>query len=330
MRIVDVDPETFISIHPPSYPQYKYLLNISLQDIVKDGGKLFALKNNGSYAGRIMAFTNDMHRTKRVKAGLFGWFYCGDSAGATLLLDAVEEYLMSLGHKLIRGPRDEPIHFGGQGVMTHGLDEPLLFGVSGPQDGIQTHLENNGYSKDTEYYCMRWTAPFQYRSKRQDLEITITDLSAEEILDRADEIAKIYNEGMIHRPDVTLVDKKIVENFVTFYKMIKALDYAVFAIHDDKIVGYTFGWPNLYEKWAGTHMQLINWYSIIILNEYRGRYIYSSMENWYIDLAKKANASIYEATYIPSDNKHTIDICLKTAYIARKHQMYEKKFRRNR
>lgn len=324
MKVIEVDPQTFMDINPPAFSQLKIMIMNALENIHDKKGVLFALKENGTYLGRVMAFTDSSYASYGGKVGSFGWIHGNRTSHFKLLLDEVENYLSSQDVNLVRGPRNEPVIIGGQGVLVHGFNMPELIGVPENEYWLGKRLQKCKYDYDTQYYCIKWTAPFYRWTEKEDPDISLINLEFDEIVQRADEIATLYNGCMANMPDMTELDKNIVINFAQFFQSIDALDYLFFAIFDDKIVGLAVLIPNIYDIWSGYSIQDVNWYVADVSKDYRGRFIFSKMKNMVMNLLDKKQIPAYEGTYIWDGNQHMLDMCLRTGKLVRKHLIFSK------
>ena len=324
MQVIETDPHTFIEIYPPNYPQLRPIMLNALESIPDRKGNLFALKENGDYIGRVMAFIDPNHQSYGEKVGSFGWIHGGRGRHIKHLLGAVEEYMRSQGIKLIRGPRNDPVIMGGQGVLVHGFYQPELIGV--PENGLWlgNALQKIGYDYNTEYLCIRWTTPYIRWTDKKDPEIALVNLEFGEIEERASEIATLYNECMLGMPDVTELDKNTVIEFARFFKSINAGDFLFFAICEDKLVGIAILIPNIYDLWSGNAIQNVNWWVADVSRKYRSRFIFSKMKNAVMDLLDTKGIPTYEGTYIWDQNKQMLDMCLRTGKLVRKHLIFTK------
>ncbi|MHA1377992.1 MAG: hypothetical protein ACTSRG_06385 [Candidatus Helarchaeota archaeon] len=324
MQILETDPQTFVGCYPPNFPQQKYFLMNALSNNDDKSVKLFILKN-GSICGRVMAFIDPRHKSFGKKVGSFGWLYAKKPEQLRFLLTEVEEYFKSSGKNIIRGPRNDPVVFGGQGVLAFGFNQPELFGLPENPPWYGAVLRKNGYNFDTQYYCIRWTAPYTRWTDKEDPEIQLVNLNFDEIMDRAEQIANLYNSCMLNMPDVTALDKKSLIDSIEFFKIIKAGDFLFFALCNDEVVGLAVLIPNIFDIWAGRPVQNVNWYIADVNKKYQGRYIFSKMKNSVIKLLEKKNIPAYEGTYIWDKNKRMLDICLRLGKLVRRHLVYTKK-----
>lgn len=324
MQVFETDPQTFVDCHPPPYPQLKFLLEQSLSNIEDKSTKLFVLKN-GSICGRLMAFSDPRHESYGKKVGSFGWMYAEKPKQLQILLHEVENYFGSQGIDLLRGPRNDPVVFGGQGVLTYGFNQPELFGLPENPSWYGEVLKRNGYDSDTQYYSIRWSSPYPRWTDKKDADISIVNLEVDEIKERAEEIANLCKSCMVNLPDVTALDKKSLIDAIDFFKMIKAEKFLFFAMYDDKIIGIAVLIPNILDKWSGRPVQNVNWYIANVAREFRGRFIFSKMKNKVIKILKKKNIPAYEGTYVWDNNKYMLDICLRLGRVVRRHLVYVKK-----
>ncbi|MFX1451019.1 MAG: hypothetical protein ACFFCM_09265 [Promethearchaeota archaeon] len=324
MRVVEIDPQTFLDIYPPSFSELKSFIMGTLDTIHDKKGVLLALKENGSYSGRVMAFIDSTYESYGEKVGSFGWIYGARSKHLKLLLSVAEEYLKAQGVAVIRGPRNDPVFFGGQGILVHGFNQPLLFGIPENEIWLGRALQKCGYDYNTQYYCIRWNAPYSRWTDKKDSEILLTNLEYEDMEDRASEIAQLYNNCMKNMPDMTKLDRFSVINFIHFYRLINAKDFLFFALCDDKIVGLAVLIPNLYDLWSRNPIRNLNWYIADVSREYRGRFIFSAMKNAVMNLLDKKKIPAYEGTYIWDENQQMIDMCLRTGKLVRKHLIFSK------
>ncbi|MHA1384641.1 MAG: hypothetical protein ACTSR3_12880 [Candidatus Helarchaeota archaeon] len=325
MQVLESDMQAFVDCYPPSYPQLKFMISNSLESIEDKRGALFTLRENGNIVGRVMAFIDPRHVSFGRKVGSFGWLNAKRPKYLRHLLSAVEEYFKASGISMIRGPRNDPVIFGGQGVLTYGFNEPDLFGIPKNPIWLAPILMKNGYEPDTQYYCIRWTHPYSRWTVKEDPEISLINMEFDEIRDRADELALVYNRCMANMPDVTGTDKESIIALIRFFKMIRAEDFVFVALCNDKIIGIAVLIPNLFDKWCGRQISNVNWFIADVSKEYRGRFVFSKMKNSVMDLLDRKNIPAYEGTYIWDNNQQMLDMCLRKGKLVRKHVVFTKK-----
>ncbi|MHA1298587.1 MAG: hypothetical protein ACTSO9_03990 [Candidatus Helarchaeota archaeon] len=323
MQVIETDAQTFIDVNPPSFPQLKTILINELNNTEEKSRKLFVLKENRALLGRIMTSTDPYHRNCGKKVGSFGWISVKKPKFLRILLDRVKEHYSSKKEiDIVRGPRNDPVIIGGQGVMIEGFNEPLLFGVSTNEPWLMTEFQNCGWEIDTRYNCSRIYAPYPRWRGIEDPEITVFSPSINVIKQRAEEIVNLYNETMSILPDVILLDKNTVIDFANFFKSIKSEDFLYLAMYDDKVIGIFVLLPNMYELWSGNKIQNGSWYLAAISKEHRSKFVFSKIYNHVTKIMEKKGISTLEAIYGWERNKYSAPILFQKGDIVRRHVMF--------
>lgn len=165
-------------------PNYIRPLNKDVEDVFDPKknkafrhGKVqrWLLKKNGSFIGRIAAFTNSRYKNKGddVPVGCMGFFECiNDQQAANLLLDTAKNWLMEAGMEAMDGP----VNFGERdrwwGLVTEGFTEPLYCMNYNPPY-YQQLLEQYGFQPFYHQICLSIDpkAPFQERIWKRHAEV---------------------------------------------------------------------------------------------------------------------------------------------------------------
>ncbi|MHA1377990.1 MAG: hypothetical protein ACTSRG_06375, partial [Candidatus Helarchaeota archaeon] len=293
MKIEEVDIETFLSVSPLKYPQMALLVREAFKGLEDINGRMFALKDGNDYCGRVLLFRDTNYKSFNKSVCSFGWLYGKEKAHLEALLKFSEEFARDE-YKLsvLRGPRNNPMTFCGQGIQTFGFDCPSLIGVPNNPEWYPSVLLKNKFEANTEYFCLRFDAPYEPLRDRET-EVTVQNLTFDDLNERVEEFSNIYNDVMSNMPDVTVLKKESFASFLELYRIIKALDFIFVALCDDKVAGFAVLIPNLYDKWDGGKVSKANWLIGDVSKDMRGR-VWNKIKNTVHRFLEKSGILSYE------------------------------------
>jgi GNAT superfamily N-acetyltransferase len=114
--------------------------------------KYFLARKDGQIAGRIAGIINELENEKtREKLARFGWVdFTDDAEVSAALFRAVEQWAASEGMTAIHGPLGFT-DLDREGLLIEGFDEPGTLATIYNHPYYQSHFEQNGYEKSTDW-----------------------------------------------------------------------------------------------------------------------------------------------------------------------------------
>jgi GNAT superfamily N-acetyltransferase len=220
-----------------------------------DANYWLALKN-GTIAGRIAGIINKKYNKKYgVKAARFGWFdFIDDHEVSSALLDAVETWARSNGMDSIHGPLGFT-DMDGEGTLIEGFEEVSTLGAIYNYPYYPRHIEDGGYSKDTDWVEYQVTMHPEIPEKIQrlaDIVLQRNNLKilkvkkAKEILPYANEIFYVLNDAYKDLYGfIELSDKQIQMYVKQYFGFIRPEFVPVVLDSAGKVVAFGIAMPSL-------------------------------------------------------------------------------------
>jgi len=220
-----------------------------------DANYWLALKN-GTIAGRIAGIINKKYNKKYgVKAARFGWFdFIDDHEVSSALLDAVETWARSNGMDSIHGPLGFT-DMDGEGALIEGFEEVSTLGAIYNYPYYPRHIEDGGYSKDTDWVEYQVTMHPEIPEKIQrlaDIVLQRNNLKilkvkkAKEILPYANEIFYVLNDAYKDLYGfIELSDKQIQMYVKQYFSFIRPEFVPVVLDSAGTVVAFGIAMPSL-------------------------------------------------------------------------------------
>ena len=314
--------------------------------------------------GFVSCEINPNYRSRNRKCATFGWIHTDTFEVCKGLIAACENFVRENNVRLLRGNVNFPKSIGGIGIQVMGFEEQMLYSVpfSKPNSRIPIFLERLGYNKDAEYICMEVTKERWDQGKRVDKNIRLGYLSLKELHERKEELINIAKDAFYAVvPDACTgrVDEilEIYEQVPeSYYKLKKEIDpYTYFGQPEfievwesydlekvvvwapmafdrktEEIVGTILAVHDLYELWLGQPITRANVDTAMIKPEYKGRGIFSALNNIGQLSANLNGIKYYEGTGIWLINQDAIDAVMPHCQTNRKFVVFQKRLKTNK
>ena len=214
-----------------------------------------ALKN-GTIAGRIAGIINKKYNEKYgVKAARFGWFdFIDDHKVSSALFNTVETWARSKGMDSIHGPLGFT-DMDGEGTLIEGFEEVSTLGAIYNYPYYPKHIEDAGYSKDTDWVEYQVTMHAEIPEKIQrlaDIVLQRNNLKvlkvnkAKEILPYANEIFYVLNDSYKDLYGfIELSDKQIQMYVKQYFGFIRPEFVPVVLDSSGKVAAFGIAMPSL-------------------------------------------------------------------------------------
>ena len=345
----------------------KELIKYYIGKFAEEGYKIkffIAYNQNKDPCGFVSCEINPNYRSRNRKCATFGWLHAYSFAVCKGLIIACEKFVRQNNVRLLRGNVNFPKSIGGIGIQVMGFDEQMMysvpFGVPSPK--ILGYLERLGYNKDAEYICMEVTKKQWDQGKKVDKNIRLGYLPLKEIHERKEELINIAKDAFYAVvPDACTgrVDE-ILEIYdqipESFYKIKNNIDpYSYFGQPEflevwescdfekvntfapmafdrktGEIVGTLLGVHDLYELWLGQPITRANVDTAMIKPEYKGRGIFSALNNIGQLYANLNGITYYEGTGIWLINQDAIDAVMPHCQTNRKFVVFQKRLKKSK
>jgi len=191
---------------PPTLSKQKKVLSRDTGPFFEIGdAQLFLARRDGRATGRISAHVNRLHDSLHDPGdGFFGFFECSnDQATATALFEAAAGWLRSRGKKKILGPLSFSI-YDDVGLLVEGFDSTPAILLTHNPSYYETLVSNWGFRKAIDWYALKITnrnvdvnrmAEELKRLMGRNNGLVLTAPTPTEVLNRADDIFKLFNEA---------------------------------------------------------------------------------------------------------------------------------------
>jgi len=323
-----------------------------------------AYNQNSDPCGFVSCEINPNYRSRNRKCATFGWLHAGKFDICKELLFACENFVKENNIRLLRGNVNFPKSIGGIGIQTLGFEEQMMYGVpfSKRKAKILEFLKRLDYRTDAEYICMEVTKRKWVGGKKIDKEIKLGYLTLKEMNERKDELINLaknafyavvpdactgrVNEILEIYAQVPKSHYKLEKKFdpYTYYgqpefieawescDLEKVVTFAPMAFErkTGKIVGTILSIPDLYELWQDQPITRDNVDTAMIKTEYKGKGIFSALNN-IGELSCNLNGiKYYEGTGIWLINQDAIDAVMPLCKTNRKFMVFQKRIKRKK
>lgn len=218
--------------------------------------KRWLLKNNqGTYIGRIAAFTNKKYKNKgdEVPVGGIGFFDCiNDQQAADMLFDVAKHWLLQQGMEAMDGP----INFGERdrwwGLVVEGFQEPL-YGMNYNQPYYQSLFETYGFKPFFHQICLGMDPKQELSHKlaerhamyAKDPAFSARYIDKNQIEKYAADFTAVYNAAWAGHGGLKQLRKE--QAVQMFKKMKPVIDERIvwFAYHHEKPIAIFINLPDL-------------------------------------------------------------------------------------
>jgi hypothetical protein len=248
-----------------STPNYIQPLNKDINDVFDEkknktfrfgSVKRWLLKDeNGSYIGRIAAFTNKKYKNKGddVPVGGIGFFDCINSQrAADMLFDVAKHWLLQQGMQAMDGP----INFGERdrwwGLVIEGFQEPL-YGMNFNPPYYQSLFETYGFRRFFGQVCLGMNPKQKLNDKlfarhavyANDPSYRVVNIDKKDLEKFAADFAIVYNAAWAGHGGVKQIRKEQVVQM--FKKMKPVMDERIiwFTYHGEKPIAIFVNLPDL-------------------------------------------------------------------------------------
>ena len=241
--------------------------------------RLFLALDDGRPVGRICGIIHSLETAKLgYKRGRFGWFESvDDQAVADRLIDTLKQWFVQEGCAEMTGPHgftDLDI----EGLLLDGFDAVPTIAGSYNFPYYQRLLENCGFTKDVDYFDIRFEIPdeipfFERMRKRfaafDDYKI-VTCGSKKELLGRIDELWPVIEGSFEAVYGVVPLTAKQKQYYTKKYFGFLDPEFVkLVCTRDDEIVAFLVAMPNLSRAFQKARGRLLPFGFVHILREYR-------------------------------------------------------------
>lgn len=189
--------------------------------------KYWLAYRDGQIVGRIAAILNRKHIEKWGQRYMrFSWLdFIDDQQVSEVLIQAVEDWAKQIGMEAVHGPLGFT-DLDREGMLVEGFEEMATMATNYNYPYYSTHLENLGYTKDTDWVEYEITVP----PKPNEIIARIADLSLrrnklklltipnkKELLPLAKEIFQILDDEYKHLYGAVPLTEKQVEGYINQY-----------------------------------------------------------------------------------------------------------------
>lgn len=324
--------------------------------------KVFIAHTEFDILGFVVTQIDPEYRSYGKVCPTFGWIRATSFEVCEKLIKCCEEFAKDNGFRKIRGPINFPKKFGGIGAQVQGFNERILYGVAFNPPEIPLYLDKLKYKRDAEYICVEVTVDTWGKERQIDDSIRLGYLSYEELINRQDEFMELIDSSFnVFLPDYggasgfrevmdlyAQVPKdyyKLPPNFEVrnhtdvpqFIEAIESCDlenvlfWVVLAFDrkTEKIVGAIFTTPDGFQLYINEHITRTNVDSALIKSEYRGKRIFSSLNN----LGHIVHRTIYgisfvEGTNIWNKNEKAVQSIFPHGEPLKRHYVFQGRIRR--
>ncbi|TFF90924.1 MAG: hypothetical protein EU548_00550 [Promethearchaeota archaeon] len=323
-----------------------------------------AYDENKDPCGFISCEINPNYRSRNRRCATFGWLHTDNFDVCKGLITACENFVRKNNVRLIRGNVNFPKSIGGIGIQVMGFEEQMLYSVpfGEPFPKILGYLERLGYNKDAEYICMEVTKERWDQGKRVDKSIRLGYLTLKELHERKEELINVAKEafyavvpdactGRVNEileiydqvPESHYKLKKEIDPLTYFgqpeykevwesYDLEKVVVWAPMAFDrkTGEIVGTILAVHDLYELWLGQPITRANVDTAMIKSEYKGRGIFSALNNLGQLCGNLIGVNYYEGTGIWLINQDAIDAVMPHCQTNRKFVVFQKRLKKSK
>ncbi|WP_347156849.1 hypothetical protein [Pontibacter chitinilyticus] len=218
--------------------------------------QLFLAYEDEKVVGRIAAILNNNHNAfNNTQDGFFGFFDCiNDAEVASMLVEAVEKWLLDKGVKTIIGP----VNFSTNetcGLLIEGFDSSPIAMMTYNYPYYQPLLEQMGFEKKVDLLAYQFLAgAFNQKARKmtdllvQRLEqkgITLRNINMKKFKEEAASLREIYNAAWDKNLGFVPMTPQEFDYMAKDMKMILDPDFCMVAEHEGKIVGFSLCIPDI-------------------------------------------------------------------------------------
>lgn len=211
---------------------------------------------NGKVVGRVAAILSEGHRLHWNQAYMrFGWLdFIDDSEVSAALLGKVEEWALANSCSAVHGPLGFT-DMDQAGMLIEGFDELSTMATLYNYAYYPTHLEMLGYGKETDWVEYEITVPHKPDEKISRLAeiikrregLRLLELkNKQEVMERAKEIFKVFNQGYQNLYGYVPLNERQVEGYSRqYFNFIKPEFISVVVDRDEKIAAFGITMPSI-------------------------------------------------------------------------------------
>jgi len=321
----------------------------------------FLASTDSEVCGFVICQVDTHYSSYGRKCGTFGWLFADNLEICDSLMRKCAQFVRNYKVHKLRGPINFPKSLGGIGHQVLGFGQQMLYGVaySDPNSRLQEFLKNLGYTKESQYSCVRVQQKTWKNGKKVDKDIILRYANLEEIINRKEEILNLgknsfhdilpdssgrderFNEfiySFTQIPKITRSPPKNFEpdqfsnnpQFIDAWENCDINDFEMFAPmaldrHTDELVGILLGLPDLYEAWSGYPVTRCNVDTAMVRKDYTGKGIFSALNNIGQKTCSLFGVDYFEGTTIWSNNSRAINTIFPHCKLLRKHFIYQKR-----
>ncbi|MBN1803599.1 MAG: hypothetical protein JW891_18965 [Candidatus Lokiarchaeota archaeon] len=322
--------------------------------------KVFIAFIDDEPSGFVTCQIDPYYRSYGRKSATFGWLIARDRLTCDELLKKCEQFAKKYKVRRIRGNINYPKGIGGIGIQIQGFSKQMLYGV--PFGNPRSHLKNDlnilGYFPESIYSCMKVNANTWVSGKNIDKNFRFEYLTFNQLKDKKQEILELAEDsfysilpdssGGKERFDEIMTIQLKIKPFVRRVKDTIECEHcsendlfkeawetcnlkeisplAPIAIdkNSGEIAGVLLGIPDMYQIWLENEFTRVNIDTAIIRRKYRGKGLFSALNNLGQLTCRIYGVNYFEGTSIWSNNSNAVKSIFPHCSTVRKHAVFQK------
>lgn len=323
--------------------------------------KAFMVLRNGTPTGFVSCQLDPFYKSHGRACATFGWLVASDFETCQALMIECEDFAKNIKSRKLRGPVAFPKGVGGYGIQVQGFNRQMLYGVpfGRARSPVRRYLERLGYAPDATYASMEVSESTWKSAKNVSNKFRFEYLSLDELREKKDEILDLAkgsfyavlpdSSGGTDRFDEILSFQETVPKEAFQFKGFGAINVkkvdplfieawnscdlesiaplAPLAIERStgRIAGLLLGVPDLYETALGNPLTRINVDTALVGADFRGKGLFSALNNLGQLTARLFGAAYFEGTSIWYDNEAAVRSIFPHSKTARRYVVYQKR-----
>jgi len=322
--------------------------------------KVFVAYNNSQPCGFVVCQIDPFYTSYSRKCGTYGWLHADSFEICKKLMKECELFVKENKIRKLRGNINFPKNIGGIGIQFQGFDQQMLFGVAftSHDSKILSYLDSLGYSRESEYTCVRVEQETWDKGKKIDDDIEFRYFTLKELYSMADDIRGLAKSSFFEiLPDssgrnriyeffdafsqvpksfTTLPENFEPKNYTNISQFLDAWEtcnleeievWAPLAFNKTtgELVGALLGLPDLFQIYGDSPLTRVNVDTAMVKKGYYGKGIFSALNNIGQLTARLFGIEYYEGTAIWSNNDRAVNTIFPHCQPIRKHYISQKR-----